>query len=236
MLDVLEANRPLIRRVAVVDDDELGREMLMDDLRDRQFDPVAVDGTYGQDIDRMLDDLAAKQPQFVICDHRLQPKGLASFFGLDLVQRLLNLQRPAMLLTQYQTTESTRLQLRSARHSVPLIMARDSFQLDELPAYADLVQRELEGSPVDARRPHRSIIQIDNVDHATGNVDAVVPGWSPTHALTIPADCFAASIRRRLSPGDLVLGDVNIGAKTEEELYFKNLDEIVTPDPSDGLQ
>lgn len=235
MLNLMEIASAPINRVAVIDDDELGREMLLDDLRDRDFEPVAIDGAYGQDIDRMVGDILAQKPQFVICDHRLQAGGMASFFGLNVVQKLLDVRSPAMLVTQYSSTDSTKLQLRKARHSIPLVMARDAFILDDLPAYADMVLRELSGSPVDERKPHRTLIQIEFVDPKTGNVDALVPSWSPKHALTIPIDCFSAPVRDRLTAGDFVLGDVNIGARSEEDLFFKNLDEIVTPNPLDGL-
>ena len=44
-----------------------------------------------------------------------------------------------------------------------------------------------------------------------------------------PADtqCISEEIIEKLCEGTYLLGDVNIGAESEEELFFKNIDEIV---------
>lgn len=221
-------NPDMIRCVGIVDDDELGREELMDDLRDRNFEPVAVTGSYGQNIERLVSDLVSHSPHFIICDHRLQQMGLASFFGLDVVQKLLELRLPAMLLTMYQSTDSTRMQLRSARPWAPLIMGRDSFQPDDIRKYADLVQREINGNPVDHRRPHRVLLRVVSVVGA-GDIEALVPSWNPEQVVTVPAACIDKGIKELIKVGDHILGDVNIGACSEDDIYFKNLTEIVCP-------
>jgi hypothetical protein len=224
-----------ISRVAVVDDDELGRDDLMDELRDRSFEPLTVGGAYGSDIDRLLADLLAQSPDFVICDHKLQPGGLATFYGLDVVRRLISARYPAMLVTMYQTTDRTRMELRAARDAVPVILARDAFKPERLERYVDIVRREVAGDPVDERRPHRTVIRVDYVDEPSGNLDAMVPAWSPDHALTIPAACIGPHLRGRIKVGDHLAGDVNIGAGLEDELYFSNVDEIVEPKLISGI-
>jgi hypothetical protein len=40
-------------------------------------------------------------------------------------------------------------------------------------------------------------------------------------------DLIAPNIRNRVRPGEYLLGDVNIGAEKEEDIYFDNVDEII---------
>ncbi|MBB4799072.1 MULTISPECIES: hypothetical protein [Brevundimonas] len=214
-------------RVTVIDDDADGRDDLMDQLRDCDFEPSAVIGHFGQDIDRLLGEVTAQAPDFVICDHKLQPQNMASFHGLEVVRRLVEAKTAAMLLTMYQSTD--RLELRAHRHVVPIIMGRDAFDPDYLGTYANVCFREIAEDPVDERRPHRTLIRVDWIDAATQNIDAVVTHWSPDHAVTLPRSCIQPSILPKLTPGSYLLGDVNIGAKSEDDLFFTNVNELVDP-------
>lgn len=222
-------------RVLVVDDDVEARDLLMDDLRDFNIEPVTVDGPYGQDIDRMVVDIESLSPSFVICDHKLQTAGLASFFGAEVVRRLIADDVPAMLLTMYQSTE--RLDLRAVRADLPVVMARDEFEIESLKEYFAICQREVEEAPVEARRPHRVLIRVDDVPETESppRIDAVVPSWSPDRAIAIPTSCIDPQIREKVKAGTYLLGDINIGANSEDELYFRNVDEIVPPPSEDAL-
>lgn len=215
-------------RITVVDDDPLDREALMDELRDLNFEPSAVSGPYGQDIDRLVQDVQAQGGGFVICDHRLQPSGFASFNGALVVARLLTLRVPAMLLTMYQSTN--RLELRECRHAVPVIVGRANFEPEAVAQYAEVCRREIEDDPVDERKPHRVLIRVDEVrDGQIGTeIDAVVPSWRPEHAITIPGSCVAPEILQKISAGSQLLGYVNIDAPDEDDLFFKDVDELVS--------
>lgn len=215
-------------RVTVIDDDEDGRDEIMDDLRDFQFDPSAVDGRFDDRLDDMLEAIEKTLPDFVICDNRLQARQMAQFHGVSVVKALVARRTPAMLLTMYGSSD--RLQLREARFDVPVIVARDDFSLDRLGDYYEVCQREIVANPTDQRRPHRTLIRIDTLPlGAAQQVDAVVPSWRPEHALPVPMSCIAPAIRSQLAPGMYLLGDVNIGARHEDELFFHNVDEIAPP-------
>lgn len=217
-------------RVLVVDDDDLALEAIMDDLRDCDYEPVSVSGgPYGLDIDRMIADVHQQNPSFVICDHKLQPHGLASFFGLDVVRRLVDAKMPAMLLTMYQQTGSVRPALRSERHLLPVILGRDDFEADCVSRYAEICAREIMHDPVDERRPHRTLIRVDWADPngANDSIDAVITAWSPDHAVSIPAKCIDSSVRNHVRTGDYLIGDVNIGADREDDLFFTNVNERI---------
>jgi len=224
-----------LARIAVIDDDESGRGDLMDELREYDFDPLAIIGPFGRDVDRLISEIERHNPDFVICDHKLQPRGLASFYGLEVVKRLINARRPAMLLTMFQSSD--RLALREARYAVPVIMGRDAFQPTAVRDYANVCIREIAHDPVDERKPHRVLLRIDYVDPSSSSnqFEAIIPSWSPDHAVAIPETCIDPNIIRRIASGTYLLGEVNIGARSEDDLFFRNINEIAAPAQSNAF-
>jgi len=221
-------------RVTVIDDDEDGCEDIMDVLRDFNFEPSTITGSYDDRVGDMVQAIEAQNPSFVICDNRLQARQMAQFYGVAVVKELVSRSRPAMLLTTYGSPD--RLVLRRSRFDVPVIVHRDAFEPKRLGEYFDVCWREINHDPVDARRPHRSLIRIDNItDDPVRQIDAVVPGWRPEHAVPIPIECIAPHLRDKISAGTYLLGDVNIGAKDEDELFFHNVNEIAPP-PKEGIE
>ncbi|MFK4056855.1 hypothetical protein [Brevundimonas sp. NPDC046655] len=217
-------------RVAVIDDDEDGRDTIIDELGDHNYKGVAITGRYGSDIQRLLSEIEAQDPGFVICDHRLTAQQFASFNGLQVVEALIARKRPAMLLTTFQDPE--RITLRAARSRVPVIRGRDGFRIEEIARLRDLVQMEIDQKPVASRRPHQVLLRVEAV--RTQEVDVVVPSWRRDHALVVPRTLLGPAVRNVVKKGDYLLGDVNIGAAHEDELYFANLNEIVPP--AEGLE
>lgn len=223
------------RIVTIVDDDPEDREDLMDQLRDHDIEPRAVDGRYGNDIDRLIADVLATGSPFVICDHRLQNKNLASFNGSRVIKALGQSKLPAMLLTMYQSTN--RLELREARADVPVVVSRHDFDVSQLGTYAEICRREFANDPVDERRAHRTLIGIRGINRSYGNTElyATIPNWRPDEAIVLPVACIATDLVPKLEVGDYLLGDVNVGAKEEDDLFFKNVNEIIKTDEVAGL-
>ncbi|WP_425982213.1 hypothetical protein [Brevundimonas sp. TWP1-2-1b1] len=226
---------PAKSRVTVIDDDKLGLEALMDDLRDCDFEPMTVSGPFGTEVDRMVSEIQTQDPAFVICDHKLQPLGLAAFYGLEVVRRLVEDSRPAMLLTMYQQTSRMRMDLRASRHLIPVIMGRGDFEAEAVAKYAEVCLREIRNDPVDERRSHRSLIRVDWAEPSSETIDAVIGAWSPDHAITIPSSCIDPLIRPRITVGTYLMGDINVGADGEDDLYFTNVNEIVEVQDIEGL-
>ncbi|MEO0419077.1 MAG: hypothetical protein AAF249_09445 [Pseudomonadota bacterium] len=202
----------------------------MDELRDNDIEPRFVEGRYGQDIDRLIADVVAKGSKFVICDHRLQTKNMASFNGSRVIAALKAADHPAMLLTMYQSTN--RLELREARAGVPVIVSRHDFAVSNLGAYAEICRREIANDPVDERRPHQTLVSINDIrcDHGMTEIDITIPSWRPDYAMILPTSCVPNRLLPKLRVGDYLLGDVNTGAKDEDDLFFTNLDSIIKAD------
>ena len=227
-VDFIDIEPP--QSVTIVDDDPDDREDLMDQLRDHNIEPKIVNGPYGQNIDQLLADVHAIGSPFVICDHRLQTKNLASFNGSKVVKALSFSKQPAMLLTMYQSTN--RLELREERADVPVIVSRHDFNINQLGAYAEICRREFANDPVDERRAHRTLIGIMEINPAHGRTElyVTVPNWRPDEAIILPTACIASDLVLKLEVGDYLLGDVNVGAEEEDDLYFKNVNEIIKAD------
>jgi hypothetical protein len=213
--------------ITIIDDDDDDRESLMEDLREASIEAVPIIGNFGNDIDRLVSLVLEKSSPFVICDYRLQSTNFASFHGTSVIKRLRAKSVPAMLLTMYQS--NNRLDLRASRADLPIVISRDEFRLENIGRYATVCRLEIEGNPVDERKPHRVLISVLDVASNGGSrtIDVVVPSWRPDHALILPESCLNDSLRSTVRPGQYILGDVNIDAKNEDELFFRNLDEVV---------
>ncbi|MBS9721504.1 hypothetical protein JYU29_12500 [Tianweitania sp. BSSL-BM11] len=213
----------LARRVAVIDDEPDGRDTIVDQLQDCDYDAIPILGPFGNRIDKLIDEVEGLDPSFVICDQRLTAKQYASFNGVEVVKRLIELKRPAMLLTTYQDPD--RVALRLARSQIPVIRGRDTFRIEDIDALREVVQHEIEDTPVASRKPHRVLMRVEAVRE--GYIDIVIPSWNPNHAFALPVQLLGPAVRRSVKAGDYLLGEVNIGATHEDELFFDNVDEVV---------
>lgn len=222
-----------LSRVTVIDDDEDGCEEIMDILRDFSFEPSTVTGSFDDRLYEMVDAIEALDPSFVICDNRLRARQMAQFHGVSVVKELVARRRPAMLLTMYGSPD--RLELRQSRFEVPVIVHRNSFAADRIGEYYEVCRREILEDPVDERKPHRSLIRIDSFANGPSpQIDVVVSAWRPEHAVSIPIECIAPELRDQLGEGAYLLGNVNIGARHEDELFFHDVNEMA-PAPDEKL-
>lgn len=210
-------------RVAVIDDEPDGRDTIIDLLGEHHFEPVAILGPFGSDLDRLIAEVDRADPGFVICDHRLTAKQYATFTGLQVVERLIENKRPAMLITTFK--EPDLIALRAARPRVPVIKGRDGFNYEEVSHLREIVRLEIAEQPVASRKPHRVVLRVADV--RLNDIDIVVPSWNREHAFILPKAQLAGTVRGAVRKGDYLLGDVNIGATSEDEIYFDNVNEII---------
>ena len=89
-----------IRKVAVVDDIPDSLESTADQILDLDFDPVPVDRKFDT-LDDFMEWIISRSVDAVVCDQKLQPGGLAPFFGAEAVEVCYRRSLPAVLLTQF---------------------------------------------------------------------------------------------------------------------------------------
>lgn len=214
--------------VTVVDDDAEDRNALVEDLADFGFETRVIEGKYASDMDRLVADIHRLKSDFVICDHKLQPHQLASFTGAELVARLFQDRVPSMLLTMFKSP--ARVDILKHRERIPVVVGRDEFDQAHLPKYLSLCRSEFDGKPVPSRKPHRVIVRVED-KRSFGKsdfvCDVVIPSWRPGHAITVPKECFSKNFWSSIAQGDRFLGNVNIEAPDEDELFISELEERI---------
>jgi hypothetical protein len=62
-------------------------------------------------------------------------------------------------------------------------------------------------------------------------VDVLVPGWRALEAVRIPGALLPPELHDSVGEGDLLVGRVNIGAETSEELFFQDIRRARDPLP-----
>lgn len=222
---------PYNLKVTVVDDDAEDRDALVEELADFGCISEIIEGQYGSDIDRMVTDVVRHGSDLVICDHKLQPKKLASFSGAELVAELFSSKIPSILLTMFKSP--ARVDILKLKDRIPVIVGRDEFDQEKLSTYLDVCRSEIAGNPIDSRRPHRVVVRVEDIRRYNQHdfvCDVVVPSWRPGHALTIPKECFSETVWSSIMPGSRYLGYVNIDATNEDDLYLTSISRLIEID------
>ncbi len=220
------------KMVAVIDDDRRQADTVAELLVDAGLKPVIVPDPWC--VIATVDELTAAvkaRATAAICDHRLSPKGLATFDGAQAVAKLYDERIPALLMTQYAEMDND-VSIRRWRHKVPVVISRDD--VDDPAAIRvslDLCIRELEGERVPTRRAHRSIVRIAewNQEDGVDVLDVFVMQWRPHTAVRLPLDCIPEEFRGALKDFPFLIAEVNIEARDSSELFFHNFEAAPQP-------
>jgi CheY-like chemotaxis protein len=223
----------LIHRVAVVDDDPSQADVMSELVRDAGYEPIILGPRF-----EGIEDLVATvrdNADAAICDHRLRPRGFASFDGAAAVASLIDARIPSLLVTQYIDMDAG-VSIRRWRHRVPVLLSRDDADPERIvQGFGDCV-REIRGEHLSGRRPWRVLIHVDETREESGEqvVDAHIPSWNPHEAVRFPA-ALLQPLKVNLVPGTLLFAEVNIGAEQPEDLYFTHFELAAEPESEDVL-
>ena len=152
------------RIVPVIDDSP--------DLAEETFYQLGEAGYHAEILNGLFDDvdqLARQLAQYayaVVCDHRLMQGGLANFYGAELVASLYDLKKPAILITQYLNDSHTTIG--AFRKKIPVLLARHELNSMSLKRGIDRCADELDGRITRDRRPHRTIIRVEQIEKESG--------------------------------------------------------------------
>jgi hypothetical protein len=144
------ANIPPI--IAVVDDDLSTAEDTLEKVRDMGLEGEIIqsgDGGY-ETVSDLLDVLPLENTGF-LCDHRLQPRGFANFFGSELVSALYRKGIPSILMTLYSDQDSE-VSIRKDRQFIPVMLTRNEMSIEAIRAGFQACQRELSGEIPSSRK------------------------------------------------------------------------------------
>jgi hypothetical protein len=70
------------------------------------------------------------------------------------------------------------------------------------------------------------MFRIDDVKEASNpiHVYVVVPGWISDEAIKLPLELFPEDLRRHVKPDERFFAVINLGAETQEDLYFDSIE------------
>jgi hypothetical protein len=211
-----------INRVGVVDDSEDTRDTISDELHDAQVQPAPFDGPFGS-LNELIDTVTAAADA-VVCDHHLTPRNYAPCTGAEAVANWYANRFPAVLVTRYEKAEIEGI--RKFRRNIPSLIPSDEANPDTIVKGLETCIEEFNGRFIPPRKPWTNMFRVDDIDETSNpqQVYVVVPGWESKEAIKLTLDMFPEALREHVKPNERFYAEINLGAETQEDLYFENIE------------
>lgn len=211
-----------ISRVGVVDDSEDTRETISDELQDAHVEPRPFDGPFGT-LNELIDTVTAGVDA-VVCDHHLTPRNYAPCTGAEAVATWYASHFPAVLVTRYEKAEIEGI--RRFRRSIPTLIPSDEANPDTIVKGFEVCIEEFNGRFIAPRKPWTNMFRVDDVDESSrpAQVYVVIPGWQSDEAIRLTLDMFPEALREYVKPDERFFAVMNIGAQSQEDLYFDEIE------------
>lgn len=215
-----------MKKIIIVDDDFDSRESLAIIAEDAGFDADVITGRYGNDKERLIDDILSMGAEGVISDHRLAPGHLASFFGADLLAALYDREIPTILITQFYD-EDADSSIRLYRDKLPSVIGRGSQSPCLFDRLLKFSKNELLTDKDVTRKPHRALIRLDEarVHLSEGMLEGIITNWNSEIGVRFPVELIPAHVREKIKSQDVahISAFVNIGAKDPKDIFITDI-------------
>ena len=224
-------------RVAVVDDRAGQAETAAGIAEEADLVPSIFSEAAGafDSTHQLLERVRSDGCEAVICDHRLSQTGFASFTGAEFVANLFREGIPGVLLSTFSAIDSE-TSIKLHRAEIPSLMDRSALDPDGLLVALRRCESELEGLVVPERRLWRTLVRIESLSSESEIpvVDAIVHTWNPDHAVRFPLELIENleiqnALTTGLGPPMRLFARVNIGCRSESELYFQGFEWAPEP-------
>ena len=224
-------NRPAILSVGIIDDSREDAEMLEDHLRDAGYEVglVRLSSVAEEICDEVQHNYSA-----AICDHVLRHGSPFREDGASLAASLFRRGVPVILVSARLEGHSG-ASIRPYRRHLPAVLSR--LEIDDVrikAAFAECVE-ELGGHLSSKRRPHRTIIRVEDCFMERKLADVVVHGWDSRMVVPMSLEFLPPATLAGIVRGAQLIADVNLGADRAEELYFDNVELAPSIDGIDDL-
>jgi CheY-like chemotaxis protein len=232
-MPVIETALPMVRRLAIVDDDPDTAEITSWQVQDAGYEPVVFPGRAVADPEE-LTSWVSLSAEGAICDHRLMARGFANFFGARVVSELFGEQHvPAILVTQYVDMDQD-VSIRRWRRNIPVLLSRDEANAETIRHGIEMCMAELNGNIPSSRKPYRTLVYVDALGDESNEpiMDVIIPSWNNHHAVRLPQTLVPAEMQDNIRAGTWLFADVNIGARESQDLFFTDFEPA--PEPSDN--
>ncbi len=205
------------QQVAIIDDDEVKRESLLDEFQLAEWSVTVLQGPF-QRLEQ-LTELVLRDSNRAVCDHHFV-RNYAAFNGAAAVAELYRHKFPSVLVTQYEVADM--FEIRMYRRSIPVLLTPKEADPDSLARGWEVCQDEFAGRFIAARKPWETLVRITDVSEDT--VFVLLPGWNSDEVIRVPRRMLPAGIQEILRPGEHLFATVNKGAENQSELYFENFE------------
>lgn len=207
-----------IRDVAIIDDNDDTRETMSDYLKGADFVPHLLTGPF-----RTIDDLVSavmRVSNAVVCDHRLTTRNFAPCSGAEVVDLCYRKSFPPVLITTWSKADID--QIRRYRRRIPVLLTPEEANPDTITRGFEACMAEFRDVFQSTRRPWRTLVRVEDVDfdQKPPVVYAVVPGWNSEEVIRFPLDMIPDDLYPFVKSGERFYAKVNIGAESQEDLYF----------------
>ncbi len=210
-----------IRAIAVGDDNRDIRNTISDEIRDAHVEPKPLEGSYqtAEALVRAAMDVA----DAAIFDHHLRTRNYAACTGAEVVDMCYTKRFPSVLVTKYSKADID--QIRPHLRRIPVLLTPDDAHSDNILKGLELCIEEIDGRFRPSRKPWRTLVRIEDVD-SDGPMPilyVIVPAWNSGEVIRLVhgvPDWFRSHAR----PGLRCYARVNIGAESQDELYFDDFE------------
>ncbi|WP_188188491.1 hypothetical protein [Nonomuraea sp. SYSU D8015] len=216
-------------KVAIVDDSLDDAERTSEIVFDCDFEPVII-SPIQPSVDALLDIVAA-EAKGLVCDHRLSRIVRVPFDGAQVVAKSNARRIPAVLISSYIDLDESS-SIRRYRAQIPRLLSK-RFEPDELSEALVAAQKEQIEGPASDRVPYRTVVRVCGLRKVgvEAIAEVVIAAWRPVETVELAANLITDCVDLPLQDlvGKRFMANVNIYAKSHEDLYFTDFALAVPP-------
>ena len=203
-----------IERALIVDDEPDARDAYEYAVEDMGVLPYKVADGLRDSMDAFVSTIQAGD--VVLCDFHLKKRNYAPCNGDQVLAKCFRANVPGVLCTSIAEPWIRRDCLRY----IPGIVRTGNPQPADLIGALERCLRELKGDFEPDRRPWRTLVRVDDIDHERHCFYAVVPAWSVRTKIRVYNDNLPTTIRTLIAPDRRFFARVNTGAESARDLFF----------------
>ncbi len=217
-----------VGRVLIVDDEPAARDGYAYPVEELGLEAVKVQGPVGTPESFIA---GVEHSDVVLCDYRLKKHSYAACDGDVLIAECYKAGIPGALCTTF--TDAGITIRRDCLRYIPALLKTGSLDPDALIEAWQKCLNEMSGIFHPTRKPWRTLVRVEEIDHGRGYFYVVVSSWDAHKKIRIDNDSIPEEILKLLQPKRRFHAQVNTGAESHEDLFFVSWESDVGLHPLD---
>jgi hypothetical protein len=210
-----------IKRISIIDDQAPVRESYEFSVEELGVEPVSEAGPLTPLAVFVKD--VIQRAQAAICDYNLKVRDYSPFNGAELAAAFYKSHFPAVLCTKWHSASID--DMRPYRRFIPLLVDPAKLDPSSIKSGIEACIREFAGEFLTIRRPWRTLVRVEDKRTSEQGVTflyVVVPAWNSNEVVRLPSQIMPPNLLGNLRPGSRLHAKVNLGANSNEELFFED--------------